>query len=912
MARLSKVSVDVPLPSFDIDPLKTFDEHCFDRAVDNILSEEASIEESLDEMMEDDIGISSPFSHDGASDSSKLNVRRGRRTGATSPHFSMSSTSSATTTSAKKPKPRRSSRNRNTVTIEDVSGHSEALGGLENATKPENEEVIRVEPYPIHKAGGQPYAIPETNENPAMPTSDNEITAEEKIFASVDPEKQLEVLKFVVSHSFMTDQVQPVRRSARREFTGQVRGIAAEVGMNDTAINSLIDHVRKTYLEDRGIVAADNAGSAFGDEVDSTEEIHTKSAQRKRRKSSSDQPEDKEHKKSKRRHSDKTRRRSHDAMQHDEPTKASEVLVPDVPSNSQGNGNTEPQGPKQMDHTPDPPKMPMNIIRGSPSTPIGLSDSPPYDEFVLGADWVPFQNRSVGSIRGLTDLEESYKKVLTPHLSPNFRQEVIPESPLPDKVVEEMHSKRREPGKASQREKNKRKRERRRERNKNRLNFSEPKQGDSTGGAEKKPQGASVDRADQGQLPPSIPQQTPLGSPNERRRSPSVIPSDEVQSKYFLRAGHLEVGSKNKREPDSSLHDLSIPPQTRQLLKDLNLPLDFLSSDSSLSDAPSDFDFDPDWDDLDSPLLCIQIKISSPDSPYFVPQSTTLERRTPVKSTSFINPELVKIPQAKPLKHSPYFPRVLVDPDSCLPFPPIDAPSFGLVQEQLAHDPFRLLIATIFLNRTRGGVALPVLFKVFERYPTIEAMAEADLPELVSMINCLGFQNQRARKCITLAQTWLLDRPNKGKRYRKLHYPQRLDGRNIGREDCIDEEDMRVAWEIAHLPGVGAYSLDSWRIFCRDQLRGKASDWKGTEATEVGFVPEWKCVLPHDKELRAYLTWMWLKEGWIWDYNTGDLTLASDKMMRAAQSGGIAHEEEGNWVLETSPVKAVNDLHESD
>ncbi|KAJ6139875.1 hypothetical protein N7471_006361 [Penicillium samsonianum] len=242
----------------------------------------------------------------------------------------------------------------------------------------------------------------------------------------------------------------------------------------------------------------------------------------------------------------------------------------------------------------------------------------------------------------------------------------------------------------------------------------------------------------------------------------------------------------------------------------------------------------------------------------------------------------------------------------------MDASSFGLIQEQLAHDPFRLLIATIFLNRTRGGVALPILFKVFERYPTIEAMAEADLPELVSMINCLGFQNQRARKCITLAQTWLSDPPNKSKRYRKLHYPRKLDGRNVGREECIDEEDLRVAWEIAHLPGVGAYSLDSWRIFCRDELRGKASDWKGTDATEVGFVPEWKCVLPHDKELRAYLTWMWLKEGWIWDYNTGDLTLASDKMMRAAQSGGVAREEEGNWVLETSPVKAVNGLHESD
>lgn len=391
---------------------------------------------------------------------------------------------------------------------------------------------------------------------------------------------------------------------------------------------------------------------------------------------------------------------------------------------------------------------------------------------------------------------------------------------------------------------------------------------------------------------------------------PGVTPSDEVQSKYFLGAGNPKVGSKNNREMGSSLYDLSIPLKTRQLLKDMNLPPDFLSSDSSLSDAPSDFDSDSD--DSDDPRSHVRIKLSPPKSPCLAPQFTNPDPQTPVKSTSFINPEPIKTPQAKPLKHSPYFPRVPVDPESCLPFPPIETSSFGLIQEQLAHDPFRLLIATIFLNRTRGGVALPVLFKVFERYPTIEAMAKANPPELVSMINCLGFQNQRARKCITLAQTWLSDPPNKSKRYRKLHYPRKLDGRNVGREECIDEEDLRVAWEIAHLPGVGAYSLDSWRIFCRDELRGKASDWKGTDATEVGFVPEWKCVLPHDKELRAYLTWMWLKEGWIWDYNTGDLTLASDKMMRAAQSGGVAREEEGNWVLETSPVKAVNGLHESD
>ncbi|KAJ5607140.1 DNA glycosylase [Penicillium hordei] len=902
MARLSNVSVVVPLPSFDIDPLRTFDEDFFDRAVDNILSEEASFEESRDEMMDGNTGISSPFGYDGASDSSNLNVRRSQRTGANSAHFSTTSIPSPTTTSANKPKSRRSSRIRKSVTMEDVNAHGEAPMSLENITQPQRvEEVLQVEPYPVHKAGDHPSTVPKITNSAAMLTDDYGMTAEEKIFASVDSEKQMEVLKFVVSHSFMTEPVQHVRRSARREFTGQVRGVAAEAGMDDIAIDALVDHVRKIYLEDRGIAVADDAGSAFGDEVDGEEKAHTKSSHRKRRKSSSGQPEDKEHKKSKKRHSDKARRHSHDAMQHDEPNKVVETHVPaGVFTNGQDNGYVELEEPKRKDNTPDLPKMPTNIIRGSPSAPIDLTHSTPHHEFAREADVVPSHAQKLDVIRETKDLQDSTKKAITPHLLPDAPTEMI-QSPSPEQV-ERKPWKRREPGKTSQRDKNKRKRERRRERNKHRIKL----------GGQQRPQGDSPKW-----------KQTELQSASATRRSirvddgflntsdlPGVTPSDEVQSKYFLGAGNPKVGSKNKREMTSSLYDLSIPPKTRQLLKDLNLPPDFLSSDSSLSDAPSDFDSNSD--DSDEPRSHVHIKLSPPKSPRLVPQFTNPDPQTPVKSTSFINPELIKTPQVKPLKHSPYFPRVPVDPESCLPFPPIEASSFGLIQEQLAHDPFHLLIATIFLNRTRGGVALPVLFKVFERYPTIEAMAEANPPELVSMINCLGFQNQRAKKCITLAQTWLSDPPNRSKRYRKLHYPRKLDGRNVGREECIDEEDLRVAWEIAHLPGVGAYSLDSWRIFCRDELRGKASDWKGMDATEVGFVPEWKCVLPHDKELRAYLTWMWLKEGWIWDYNTGDLTLASDKMMRAAQSGGVAREEEGNWVLETSPVKAVNGLHESD
>jgi len=380
--------------------------------------------------------------------------------------------------------------------------------------------------------------------------------------------------------------------------------------------------------------------------------------------------------------------------------------------------------------------------------------------------------------------------------------------------------------------------------------------------------------------------------------SPAVTPSDEVRSRYFPAV----AATKKHKAKTPATQDMLIPEENQNILEELNLLPGFLSSDSSLSDVPSDFDHEDD-------PVHDSANISPTKSGHFLPPPVPSPLSTPVKQSRLLRPETPRSSKPKRPKVSPYFPALLGDPESCLPFPPIDAPSFGLIQEHLAHDPFKLLIATIFLNRTRGGVALPVLFKVFGRYPTIDAMAAADLSEFVSIIHCLGFQNQRARKCISIAQIWQTNPPVKNKRYRKLHYPQKLDGRDVGPCECIGDEDHRVAWEIAHLPGVGAYSLDSWRIFCRDELRGLATDWKGTGATTPRFVPEWKSVLPRDKELRGYLTWMWLKEGWVWDHHTGDLTSASEKILRAAQKGGVAHEKDGNWILEASPVKkAANGL----
>lgn len=142
-----------------------------------------------------------------------------------------------------------------------------------------------------------------------------------------------------------------------------------------------------------------------------------------------------------------------------------------------------------------------------------------------------------------------------------------------------------------------------------------------------------------------------------------------------------------------------------------------------------------------------------------------------------------------------------------------------------------------------------------------------------------------------------LDRPaEKDKRYRKLHYPVKGDGIDIPADEAIDGDDTRTAWEIAHLPGLGAYALDSWRIFCRDQLRGQAQDRKGEGSVE-GFEPEWKRVLPKDKELRAYLTWMWLKEGWVWNPVTGVQEKASEEVMERAMKGGVGVEGDLGWFV---------------
>jgi methyl-CpG-binding domain protein 4 len=343
---------------------------------------------------------------------------------------------------------------------------------------------------------------------------------------------------------------------------------------------------------------------------------------------------------------------------------------------------------------------------------------------------------------------------------------------------------------------------------------------------------------------------------------------------------------KGEKKPRVKAQSSAIPPATpakttatTQLQPQprvyFGLNVDDLSSDSELTDVPDDIGPDP-----------------------FLPSSELVAVKAKTNKKRSKHPKISPYFGASPQKPRPHF-------LSTLPFPSLSHSTFGLMQERLAHDPFRLLIATIFLNKTPGERAMPVFYTLLEKYPTPEALSNADVSDVTGIIQKLGFQNQRAKKIVALSQAWVATEPSRCKRYRKLDYPCKGDGKGIKADEVLGAESgeeandrgkKRVAWEISHLPGIGAYAHDSWRMFCRDALLGRAKDWNG-EGAEKGFEPEWKRVLPMDKELRAWMTWMWLKEGWVWNKETGEKERASEELMSVARGGGVVVEEGGKEVL---------------
>ncbi|ROI74338.1 Methyl-CpG-binding domain protein 4 [Anabarilius grahami] len=127
---------------------------------------------------------------------------------------------------------------------------------------------------------------------------------------------------------------------------------------------------------------------------------------------------------------------------------------------------------------------------------------------------------------------------------------------------------------------------------------------------------------------------------------------------------------------------------------------------------------------------------------------------------------------------------------------------YNLVQETLFHDPWKLLVATIFLNKTSGKMAIPTLWEFFERYPSADVTRASDWRPLALLLQPLGLSTLRAKTLVRFSDEYLS---------KSWRYP-------------------------IELHGIGKYGNDSYRIFC---------------------VEEWREVTPDDHKLNDYHAWLW-------------------------------------------------------
>lgn len=127
---------------------------------------------------------------------------------------------------------------------------------------------------------------------------------------------------------------------------------------------------------------------------------------------------------------------------------------------------------------------------------------------------------------------------------------------------------------------------------------------------------------------------------------------------------------------------------------------------------------------------------------------------------------------------------------------------YNLVQETLFHDPWKLLVATIFLNKTSGKMAIPTLWEFFELYPSADVTRASDWRPLSVLLQPLGLSTLRAKTLIRFSDEYLS---------KSWRYP-------------------------IELHGIGKYGNDSYRIFC---------------------VEEWREVTPDDHKLNDYHAWLW-------------------------------------------------------
>ncbi|KAJ5166742.1 uncharacterized protein N7482_005523 [Penicillium canariense] len=250
-------SIVAPPPSF---PLNTYGDYqpfdaFFDKTVNRILSEEASLEESRHSDLPFD---SSPVGSGNSPSSYSLRSRDNCKR----PTY-ISASSTITSKTKKKNRKKTRSAAKREITVIDLCGSDDEdlVGNNVNRDQDECDHTKEMKGDDHVQPNGTPQddsdhastfveAIEGSlNGVSEQDTLNDECAEEDRIFSSVGRSERLRVLNFIAGHPFMHNPVQPIQRSARLHFTDEICRVASSVGLDSSSIKSLVKHVRKLYLE---------------------------------------------------------------------------------------------------------------------------------------------------------------------------------------------------------------------------------------------------------------------------------------------------------------------------------------------------------------------------------------------------------------------------------------------------------------------------------------------------------------------------------------------------------------------------------------------------------------------------------------------------------------------------------------
>ena len=127
---------------------------------------------------------------------------------------------------------------------------------------------------------------------------------------------------------------------------------------------------------------------------------------------------------------------------------------------------------------------------------------------------------------------------------------------------------------------------------------------------------------------------------------------------------------------------------------------------------------------------------------------------------------------------------------------------YGLLQEEINYDPWKVFVCCIFCNLTKRVAAEPYFRKVLELWPRPVDLACANESEVVSVIQPLGLSKRRAKALVRMSTEYLV-------------------------KEWQDDPTK--------LYGIGKYGSDAYKIFC---------------------TPYWKKVEPKDGALVNYHNWL--------------------------------------------------------